>query len=381
MHRSALIRSATHPHNDHSAGLLYTITGKRADRLESAVPVLPTQAPSMNAVIQYLARGERRDLPASVWMPCYTGWGQGSIRPGLYAGFLGRKYDPFITACAVHSDRPSRSTYEPELVKGKIVLPDLALHPDLTVDRLNRRRTLLGQLEDELRRVDRSGALDSVDTSRRQAFDLLTSGGSAEGAWRAFRVEEEDPRVQDRYGRNLYGHSVLAARRLVERGVRFVTVTWEVFDKLKIDGVAWDTHERNFPVLRDHLLPVLDAAYSALCEDLQGRGLLDETLIVVMGEMGRSPRVNKKGGRDHWSFCYNVLFTGSGVRPGAVYGASDKYGAYPRLNPVGPEAVIATVYAALGIDPAATILDQAGRPQPIAQYGEPVRDILDVDRG
>src|SRR5262249_55046277 len=155
----------------------------------------------------------------------------------------------------------------------------------------------------------------------------------------------------------------------------------EVFDKLKIDGVAWDTHERNFPVLRDHLLPVLDAAYSALCEDLQARGLLDETLIIVMGEMGRSPRVNKKGGRDHWSFCYNVLFTGAGVRRGAVYGASDKNGAYPRLNPVGPEAVIATAYAALGIDPTATVLDQAGRPQPIAQYGEPVREILDVGHG
>ncbi|MCH2210254.1 MAG: DUF1501 domain-containing protein [Fuerstiella sp.] len=375
MNRSTLIRSATHPHNDHSAGLLYTMTGKRAAKLESAVPVLPTQAPSMNSVIQYLARNEQRELPASVWMPCYTGWGQASVRPGPYGGFLGRQYDPFMTECEPYSEKECKYAY-PERVKGNIVLPEMSLADGISIDRLDKRRSLSQQFNDEFRRVEQTQAIDRLDQSRRQAFDLLTSANRPNSPWRAFSTEKEDARLQDRYGRNLYGHSMLVARRLIESDVRFVTVTWEVFEKLKIDQDGWDTHQRNFHILRNHRLPVLDQAWSALCEDLDDRGLLDETLIVVMGEMGRSPKINAKGGRDHWSYCHNVLLTGAGVKHGHVYGASDRVGAWPASDPVSPESLIATIYAAMGIDTTASIYDQSRRPHPIAQQGLPLDEVL-----
>ena len=375
MKRSTVIRSATHQQNDHSAGLLYTMTGKGAVKVQSRVPVLPTQAPSMNSVIQYLARHEQRDLPASVWMPCYTGWGQNSIRPGLYGGFLGRSYDPFITRCKPFSDKPAIYAH-PQRIQGQVMLPEVGLPDELTLDRLDRRRDLAAQFDSELRRIEQSGAVDAFDRTRKQAFDLLTSTHRPDSPWRAFDVSSESASIQDRYGRNLYGNSMLTARRLVESGVRFVTVTWEVFEQLKIDLDGWDTHQRNFHILRDHRLPVFDQAYSALCEDLDQRGLLDETLLVVMGEMGRTPKINAKGGRDHWSYCSNVLLTGAGIRQGLVHGSSDRIGAYPASHPVEPADLIATIYAAMGLDTTASIMDTAGRPHPIAQHGVPVRDIL-----
>ncbi|MBN81380.1 MAG: hypothetical protein CMJ70_14695 [Planctomycetaceae bacterium] len=375
MDRSTLIRSAAHPHNDHSAGLLYTMTGKRAVKLESAVPVLPTQAPSMNSVIQYLARNETRELPASVWMPCYTGWGQGGPRPGPYAGLLGRQYDPFFTACKPYSEKKCKYAY-PERVLGDVVLPEMKLADEISIDRLDSRRTLVEQFNAELRRIEHLGVTDRLDLSRRQAFDLLTSANRSNSPWRAFSVDDEADTLKDRYGRNLYGQSMMIARRLVESDVRFVTVTWEVFEKAGVDEDGWDTHRRNFDILRDHRLPVLDRAYSALCEDLDERGLLDETLIVVMGEMGRTPKINKFAGRDHWSFCHNVLLTGAGVKQGHVYGSSDRIGAYPAADPVGPEDLIATIYGAMGIDADAVIPDQSGRPHPIAQRGSVIHDIL-----
>lgn len=375
MTRSTLIRSASHHHNDHSAGLLYTMTGKAAKKLESAVPVLPSQAPSMNSVIQYLERQEQRDLPASVWMPCYNGWGQNIVRPGPYAGFLGRQFDPFFTDCKPFSKQQAKYAY-PERVMGDIVLPATNLPEGITLDRLNRRHSLAQQFNRELHRIESTAATEQLALHRRKAFELLTSANSPNSPWRAFQLDDEKPSLRDRYGRHLYGNSMLTARRLIETGVRFVTVTWEVFETLKIDEDGWDTHQRNFPILREHRLPVLDQSYSALCEDLESRGLLDETLVVVMGEMGRTPKINARGGRDHWSFCHNVLLTGAGVKQGHVHGSSDRIGAYPATDPVGPEALIATIYAAMGIDTNRTLVDLEGRPQPIAQHGVPIRDIL-----
>jgi hypothetical protein len=375
MGRSTLIRSARHHTNDHSAGLLYTMTGKPAAKVQPSVPILPTQAPSMNSVIEYLSRHEHRELPASVWMPCYTGWGQNSIRPGLYGGFLGRRFDPFITKCKVHSDKPAKYAH-PERTLGRVLLPDVTLPEQLTLDRLERRRSLSEQFSREVNRLERTGAVEAFDRNHRRAYDLLTSTNRPNSPWRAFDVSGEPTALQTRYGNNLYGHSMLTARRLVEAGVRFVTVTWEVFETAKIDLDGWDTHQRNFHILRDHRLPVFDQAYSALCKDLDDRGLLDETLLLVMGEMGRTPKVNSRGGRDHWSFCSNILMTGAGVKQGYVHGHSDKIGAYPADRPVGPEALIATVYAAMGLDTTMSIHDPSNRPHPIAQRGNPVADIL-----
>src|SRR5207248_2422508 len=187
----------------------------------------------------------------------------------------------------------------------------------------------------------------------------------------------EDPRLLDRYGRTLFGHSTLIGRRLVEAGVRFVNVTWDLFwDRVKIDYDAWDTHSKNFPILKDNKLPGLDQTYSALMEDLDGRGLLDETLVVVMSEMGRTPRVNANGGRDHWTFCYSVMLAGAGIRGGTVYGASDSQAAYVKDDPVSTADICATIYECLGIDPDTAVPDRAGRPVRVAQGGQPIRDIL-----
>jgi hypothetical protein len=376
LNRSTLVRSGTHPHNDHSAGLLYTMTGKKAMKLESAVPVLPTQAPSMNAVVQYLARNERRELPAGVWMPCYPGWGQASIRPGPYAGFLGHRYDPLITGCDLTGTRKHKDFYDADIQNGHIVLPEMKLQPEVTLDRLSRRRTLLDQFDDEQRRIEQDEARDRLDGYKQQAFDMLTSRNSPNSPWRAFDVSDEPPALRDRYGRHLYGEAALIARRLVERGVRLVTIAWESFEKRDGDGPAWDTHKDHFNIVKGYRAPALDQVHSALCEDMAASGLLDETLIVVMGEMGRTPKANKGAGRDHWSYCYDVMFTGAGVKQGLVLGSSDKIGAYPASHPVGPEATIATIYEAMGIDSSGMILDTADRPHPIAQRGKPVHEML-----
>ncbi|GIT28180.1 MAG: hypothetical protein Ct9H300mP1_02260 [Planctomycetaceae bacterium] len=191
MGRSTLIRSARHHTNDHSAGLLYTMTGKPAAKGQPAVPVLPTQAPSMNSVIEYLSRHEQRELPASVWMPCYTGWGQSSIRPGLYGGFLGRQYDPFITKCRVHG-KEAKYAY-PERVKGEVLLPEVTLPEQLTLDRLDRRRSLSEQFGREVNRLEQSGAVEAFDRNTRRAFDLLTASNRPNSPWRAFDVSSESP--------------------------------------------------------------------------------------------------------------------------------------------------------------------------------------------
>jgi uncharacterized protein (DUF1501 family) len=205
------------------------------------------------------------------------------------------------------------------------------------------------------------------------AFDMLTS----QAVRTAFDLKRETDRVHDLYGRSLFGSSTLLARRLVEAGVRFVNVSWDNFSKrFQVSQAAWDTHERNFPMLRETLLPGLDQTYSAFLADLDQRGLLDQTLVVMMGEMGRTPRVNAKGGRDHWTFCYSVVFAGAGIRGGSVYGSSDRQAAYIKDSPVHIRDIVATIYHCLGIDPEMIVHDRAGRPIPIAHGGEPIRDIL-----
>jgi uncharacterized protein (DUF1501 family) len=163
---------------------------------------------------------------------------------------------------------------------------------------------------------------------------------------------------------------------MVEAGVRFVNVTWDVFARADVNNVAWDTHQRNFPNLKEHNLPLFDETYSGLIEDLDVRGLLDETLVVVMGEMGRTPRINSDGGRDHWTLCYSVLLAGGGIRGGTVYGASDAQAAYVKDKPVSTSDICATIYECLGIDPEMPVYDRGGRPVPIAHGGRPIREIL-----
>jgi uncharacterized protein (DUF1501 family) len=252
-------------------------------------------------------------------------------------------------------------------------LADSQLREGITLDRLNLRRGLLQQFDDQLRTAETSRAVETFGRHQQLAFDILTSASLKT----AFDVRDEDPSLVDRYGRTLFGHSTLIARRLVERGVRFVNVTWDLFwDRVKVDYDAWDTHTRNFSILKENKLPGLDQTFSALMEDLDNRGLLDETLIVVMSEMGRTPRINSNAGRDHWTHCYGALLAGAGIQGGMTYGESDSIAAYVKDRPVSTSDICATIYHCLGIDPEFRVPDRSGRPVEISHGGQPIQGIL-----
>ncbi len=367
MHRSAIVRSAHHEGGDHNP--LPSFTGFNGPSTGSLLQPGQADPPSMGSVVEYLGMGGPH-LPAYFHLPCYLGWGQAIRRPGPYAGFLGQQFDPTCTECQPTTEKPALPAL-PQVVRGTPRLPSLA--PEITADRLHRRRSLREQVDGGLRTLERQGSLLAVDRQYRRAFDLLTTPRARE----AFDLDREPPRLRDRYGRSLFGETCLAGRRLIEAGARFVTVAWDLFwERIQVDYDGWDTHVKNFHLLREFHLPYFDLAYSALMEDLESRGLLDETLVVVMGEMGRTPKINGNGGRDHWTHCYSVLFSGAGIRGGTVHGSSDAQAAYPDQDPVLPGDICATIYHCLGIDPELTIPDLASRPIPIAHGGRPIRSIL-----
>jgi hypothetical protein len=370
MHRAAIVRAVNHKAGCHNC--LPSYTGYEV--LMPDQHPRDTDPPSMGSVCEYMRQGHG-DFPDYVYMPCWLGWGQVFRRAGPYAGFLGKRYDALTTACDPYGDKdaPPPQPGRPRIVRGEPFLADSTLGPDLTIDRLDHRRDLLGQVDARLRQAEAQPALATFNRVQQRAFGLLTSNRVRV----AFDLRTEEPRLLERYGRTLFGHSTLIARRLVEAGVRFVNVTWDLFwDRVQIDYDAWDTHTQNFPILRDNKLPHLDQTYTAFLEDLANRGLLDETLVVVMSEMGRTPRVNGSGGRDHWTFCYSVLFAGAGIRGGTVCGASDAHAAYVKDRPVSTADICATIYQCLGIDPDMLVYDRSGRPIPIAQGGQPIREIL-----
>jgi hypothetical protein len=310
-------------------------------------------------------------VPGAVCLPCYPGWGDGYRRPGPYGGFLGSQYDPLFSVCQPELKRRNigKELYDPVLPIGEPKVSALEVNFNL-----DQRRSLLAQLDQQFQVASASRAIDRLDRFQEQAFGLLSSNKTRT----AFDLAREPDHVRERYGRNLFGSSMLVARRLVEAGVPFVSVHFDTFK----NSAAWDTHGNNFGLLKEINLPVLDAAYPALVQDLEDRGLLDSTLVIVMGEMGRTPRVGKNrsfaddAGRDHWPQCGFSLLTGGGVKSGMVYGASDKIGAYPADNPVSPADLVATIYQLLGIDPHLMVLDQANRPRAIAHGGAPIRGII-----
>jgi hypothetical protein len=237
------------------------------------------------------------------------------------------------------------------------------------------RRGLLAQIDDQLRGLDNQPALEGHVKKKQLAYDLVTSARVRE----AFDLNQESDRLRDRYGRSLFGDALLLGRRLVERGVRFVNVSWDNMRQRfspPASNQVWDSHERNFPILKDNHLPHLDQTFSALMEDLDQRGLLDETLVVMMGEMGRTPKINANGGRDHWTFCYTVLMAGAGIRGGSIYGASDGHAAFVKDKPAHVRDICATIYHCLGIDPDLPVYDQGHRPIAIAHGGRPLTEIL-----
>jgi Protein of unknown function (DUF1501) len=365
MHRTCLIRTLSHGYNSHNPYAVMTGYTGGNDREDYFAK--PSNHPSMGSVCQYLGVGRKQGLPGYIMLPAYPGYTQGLRRAGPYGGYLGSQYNPLFSTCDPTFTRPvdaNKDSYDPTL--RPMGDPGLPLPQGATLDALDRRRTLLEQMDLAASRLASNG-MQVMTQRQQQAFELLLSPS----AQKAFDLGKEPPALRDRYGRDLFGSSVLLARRLVEAGVTFLTIHTEA----RGNG-HWDTHENNFNMLRHWLLPWLDQAVSALLDDLTQRGLLESTLVIVTGDMGRSPRVNGKAGRDHWPQCGFCLLAGGGVKQGMVHGASDRQGAFPLDHAVTPGDLVSTVYHLLGIDPETTVPDQTGRPTAISQGGKVIHGVL-----
>ncbi|OWK47415.1 hypothetical protein FRUB_01114 [Fimbriiglobus ruber] len=351
MHRAALIRSAHHGvNNSHAAAVYCGLTGH--DRGENGGGAKPTDHPAIGSVLGMLRPPDRPVVPY-VALPFVTQEGAGGPpQPGFFGGWLGKPRDPLWVL-----RNPNAADFG---------MPELTMNPDLDPTRFNARRQLIAHLQSPAGSLaDR--ALQDMDGVCAKAYDLLTSPAMQQ----AVRIDREDPKTRDAYGRNIYGQSVLLARRMIEAGSRAACISWA-----PDANATWDTHGGNFKKLKNELLPQLDSAISALLTDLSDRGMLDRTLVVVMGEFGRSPKINAGAGRDHWNFCYSLMMAGGGIRPGYVHGASDKIGAKPSRNPVTPADIVATIYACLGIPADTELKDRFDRPSLLVPWGRPIAEMM-----
>jgi hypothetical protein len=329
--RFAVLRALHTGSNDHGVAGTIGLTGSAAGGVGlNGLPLPGAPRPALGSVVARV-KGHAGKLPPFLVVGGRLHQGKKAII-GEGGGALGGRYDPF------------RLEYDP--VHGTRV-PALQLPPGLTPERLGERRRLLGAFDRLRRRGEGLGAAGALDDYRAQAFAMLT----APAAVKAFDLGREPERLKDRYGRTRFGQSCLLARRLIEHGVPFVQVNWSDHVEPEEDAGdgGWDHHYRNFQVMQDRHAPWLDQTLAALLEDLEDRRLLRSTLVLVLGEFGRSPKVNDKAGRDHWPNCYSGLLAGGGVKGGRVIGASDARGSHPRERPVTPADVAATVQRAVGV--------------------------------
>lgn len=345
--RFAIVRSMTHNVPSHEIGTHFLLTG--IDRLPPGASFMATRAdwPCYASGLDYL-RSRSDGVPSGVMLPTWLNNGYGFS--GQTGGVLGSKYDPW----QIKQD-PNDPNFRVE---------ELSLPVGLTADALADRRALLEQFNSQREAVEGLAASGSFGGLQDKAFRMLTSGRVK----RAFNIGSEDPRLRDRYGRHMFGQSLLLARRLVEAGVPIVQANMGHMNN-------WDTHTENFQQLKDRLLPPLDRAFATFLDDLEARGLLDETLVVMVGEFGRTPRIGQdsqnlpqhRTGRDHWAGVFSAVFAGAGVRGGQVIGKSDKLAAYPASRSYYPSDLGATIYSALGVDPASTVHDLLDRPLQLNQ--------------
>jgi hypothetical protein len=353
----AVIRSLSTRDDSHDVSAYWLLTGYPYGP-GTARQIKPTDWPYFGSLIKMLKPSQKLPALTSVWIPDVMRLNDNVTPAGQTAGFLGKQWEP------------ERFVGDPALPGYQI--EGLELKGDLTAVRVDRRRDLVTQLDRAFERGRRSEALETWDRLSLQAFDLVTSGK----ARAAFDLGKETDRTRDRYGRYTWGQSCLLARRLIEAGVRLVHVNWarEPGDSA-VDNPMWDTHAQNADRLQDALCPMFDVSFHALMDDLADRGLLAETLVVVVGEFGRTPRINKLGGRDHWGHVFSMALAGAGVRGGQVIGASDKNGAYPATDPVQGGDLTATIFHLLGIDPGGVFRDKADQPHPMTK-GEPIAAAL-----
>lgn len=347
--RYVQLRSVTHPDNTHTVAMQYMLSGVRHRRPATNPQNAADDFPCFGAVVNHFRGGHDRLLPAAVSLnaPANQVSANNHIFPGFFAGFLGREFDPLFVP--QHANQP--------------VFQPFPLLDDS--QRLLNRKSLLVEFDSQTAHLHQRAGVNDFSGYHEQAFQLLTSSAVR----KAFDVAQESAMLRDRYGQTPFGQGCLLARRLVEAGVSLVTVNWER------DDAYWDTHADNFNKHKNQLLPNMDQGFSALLIDLEERGLLDETLIVWLGEFGRTPTINAAAGRDHWAACNTVVLAGAGLHGGQIHGASDRIAAYPARDPVTPEDLAATIYHLLGIDPSRLLKTPEGQPVALST-GNPIHAIL-----
>jgi len=350
----AIVRSMTHDDPAHLSSVHHILTGRHAPQVKSdRDPPSRRDWPHIGSALGKL-RPTSAALPPFVTMPWYVSHpaAPGGLAPGQHGGLLGPGYDPFVV------------TGDPNAADFRV--DSLGLPSDVSLDRFDSRRALLETIDSQVARIERRGAAGDYSDYQEQAFAMVASPE----ARRAFDLSEEKPEVRDRYGRHIHGQCLLLSRRLLESGVPLVQVNWhnEVFP----GAVFWDTHAHNFVHLKSRLMPPNDQGFSALLDDLAERGMLEDTLVVWVGEFGRRPQVTTgNAGRDHWPFCYSTVLAGAGVRGGQIYGRSDAQGGFPATDPVAPHDLTATIYHALGIPSETMLVDPQTRPVRITE-GQPL---------
>jgi hypothetical protein len=359
MDKVTLVRTLTHTMKNHNSASYYALTGHAPPvddiRLRDSIELFPTYG----SVVDRLAPPPA-DMPGFVAYPYVIR--DGAVTPGQHASFLGKAHDPLLI-----TEDPNDSDFR---------LPELSLPANLSLARLERRRELQALIDDQSRILDFSAEAKGLDAYYKKAVAMLSSPKVR----RAFDLSTEPEKLRDAYGRHTYGQSCLLARRLVEAGVRFVTVYFaETIGGQSTTSGGWDTHgfnnTRMYPIIEKYHLPMTDQTLPVFLEDLDQRGLLEDTLVVWMGEFGRTPKINENASRDHWPQCYTALLAGGGVKRGHVHGESDRSGAFPARDPVRPDDLAATMFHLLGIDPQTEVRDAANRPLVIAD-GKPVLDLI-----
>jgi Protein of unknown function (DUF1501) len=357
MERIALVRTMTHDHNDHGRGSYWMFTGVPYNGSVSDVNSMSrADMPHMGSCVAKLNPGKGPMFPFVI-VPHRMDVA-GGRRSGQFAGALGAKYDPLLTG-----GNPNDDDYH---------MDQLPLGANESPEVLQRRMSLLDQLSRQTHDLGDAAMSQAIRDNQAQAIDVLSS----EAVRKAVDLRGEKPEVRERYGRNLFGQSVLLGRRLLDAGARLVQCNWQRVQGK--NGFAWDTHWNNFSAHKEDLVPPFDKAFHALMTDLAQTGQLDETLVVVAAEFGRSPKITRSNsGREHWPACYSVLFAGGGVQGGQVYGQSDKIAGYPVTTPTTPADFIATIYHCLGVDPHAETHDAGGRPFLLSK-GDPIGPVVGI---
>jgi hypothetical protein len=360
----SIIRSMTHGDVDHLTATHPLLTGRDVSRRGAS---RAEDWPSYGAVLAKLGRGRGPLPPFISMMPRVPNGAPRFVEEshGQGAGWLGPMQEPM---------RIDADGSKPDYRVG-----EFSLHADVPLARTDCRRLLLHDIERQQRHLEQRPEVAAVGAHHERAFALLASRNAVD----AFDLSREPLHVRERYGMNIHGQSVLQARRLIEAGVPLVTVFWPNEGITNV-SVYWDTHNRNFIDLKTRLCPATDQAFSALLEDLQQRGMLDETIVVWTGEMGRTPRVGQsvpggagagRDGRDHWPHVFTSVLAGGPIKGGVVHGSSDRYAAYPASNPTSPTDLAATIYHCLGVDPRMELRDKLGRPMTLCE-GTPITAIL-----